>query len=399
MEFEYKGKLLSGKKTKGRITADTRRDALSQLEKQGITPFLLTETTTMSRDISFKRRLKHADFIMFLRQYSTMIGSGVSIAEATKTMSEQATNVMLKESLVDVSRQVGRGESLSVAAARHPKIFPELLTNMLFAGEVSGRLDEMLSDMADYYERDYKNRRTLVSSLIYPCIVAAVAVMLVIFLLAFIVPRFVDMFASFDAELPAITQLVMSMSDFTKHYWWTFAFVVVGAVLSTRLLRKNEAFMFWFDGYKLKAPLVGRLFHVAVLTRMTKTLGVLVSGSLPILQAMDITERVVPNRVMKGIVKDARDTLEQGGDISQVFSMYSEIPPILVQMIRVGEKTGSLDDMLHKVSTFYDDELEQLTARFGTFIEPVLIVGLTVVVGFIMLSIIIPMFSLYDSIL
>lgn len=399
VNFEYKAKQKGvSKPLKGVVEAETRDGALGLLEEQGILVLSLKEVSAVNREIKIKRKLKNSDFVMFLRQFATLIDAGISISECVKTMAKQVGNAQLKEALEDIDQQIDRGERLSVAASRHEKIFPELLVHMIEAGEASGRLDEILANMAAYYEKQYKNKRKLTGSLIYPAAVGVLAIVMTIFILTFVVPRFADMFVSIDAPIPAYTLFVMGLSAFLEKYWWTLLIVTIVGVVAFKFGMKDERFAYQFDKLTLKIPLVGNLIHKSALVRMTHSLSLLINASIPILQALDIVEKVVPNRVIKGLIPDIRETLVSGGEMSKVMAQHWVFPPLLIQMIQVGEQTGGLDRMLEKVSVFYEDEVDDLSSRFGSLIEPFLIVFLAVVVGGIVMAIIIPMFSMYESI-
>lgn len=397
MIFDYKGKLVTGGKTKGKIDAEDKAEALAMLDEQGVIPLSLKETSTLNRDITLFRRVKNAEFVMFLRQYATLINAGISISEATKTMSQQVENKLLKETLEDVDRQVDRGEALSVAAERHPKVFPPLLVNMIYAGESSGRLDDILENMADYYEKQYNTKRKMISSLLYPGAVGVVAILLTIFLLTFIVPTFAGMFESLGEDIPAYTKFILALSDWLIAYWYIVIIAVVVAVLTIVYLSRFESIMTRFDKAILKIPLVGNLIHKTVLVRTTQTLGLLIDAAIPILEALDITERVVSNRTMKKSIRDIHSVLTNGGNMSTVMMQHAIFPLLLSQMVQIGERTGQLDHMLGKGTDFYAEEVDQLSERFGALVEPFLIVFLAVVVGGIVLAVIIPMFSLYES--
>lgn len=395
VNFEYRGKL-AGTKKKGVVEAESRDGALELLKEQGILVLALTEVSAANKAIRFKKKLKTAEFVMFLRQFATLIDAGISISECVKTMAKQVTNLRLKEALEDIDQQVERGERLSKAASRHEKIFPELLVHMMEAGEASGRLDEILMNMASYYEKQYKNKKKLMGSLIYPSSVGAVAIIMTIFLMVFVVPRFADMFVSMDAAIPAYTQFIMSLSSFMQKFWWILPILVVagGAVFKKGM--KHEKFAYRMDKMYLKLPLVGNLLHKSALVRLTHSLSLLINASIPILQALEIAEKVVPNRVLKGLLPGMREALVSGGEMSREMSKHWVFPPLLIQMVQVGEKTGGLDRMLEKVSAFYEDEVDDLSSRFGALVEPLLIVFLAVVVGGIVMAIIIPMFSMYE---
>ena len=397
MLFEYKGKFVKGGKTKGKIEADNKAEALKQLSDQGVVVLGLKELSGMNKDITLFRRLKNADFVMFLRQYSTLINAGITISEATKTMHAQAENKLLKDTLGDVDKQVDRGEPLSVAIERHPKVVPPLLVNMIYAGEKSGRLDDILENMAGYYEKQYKLKRKMISSLMYPGVVGLLAIAMTVFMLVYVVPTFASMFESMGEDIPAYTKFVMSVSDFIVDYWYIVlsGLAILGVVMW--ILSKSYKVMFKFDTIIVRVPLLGNMIHKMLLVRTVQTLGLLMEASISILDSLEITEKIVTNRAMKKSLLDIKTVLTNGGTMSSVMMQYPMFPILLAHMVQIGERTGQLEHMLAKSTEFYADEVDQIAERFGSIIEPILIVFLGVVVGGIVLAVIIPMFSLYDS--
>ncbi|MFC4022540.1 type II secretion system F family protein [Oceanobacillus longus] len=397
MNFQYSGRRISGQKIKGKIEADTKNIALSQLERDGLIIFKIDETRPWNKDIILQNRVKNKDFVIFLRQYSTLIHAGISISDATKTMMVQTNNYALKNALVDIDKQLDQGQPLSKACERHPKIFPELLVNMILAGEVSGKLDEILNEMADYYEKQYRNKQRVISALLYPSVVGVITVILSIFLLVFIVPQFVGMFSSMGEEIPAYTQFVINLSDFAGKYWWMLLFVIALFVVLYNYLIQYDAVNYRMDLIKMKFPFLGVLVHKGALVRMTQTLSTLVNSSVPILQSVEITEKVVGNRVIENALTRARKSLEVGDSLTKPMKDHWAFPALIVQMIQIGEKTGTLDHMLTKAADFYEEEVDQLSSRIKTLIEPLMIIILTVMVGSIVMAIVIPMFGMFEN--
>ncbi|OZU89724.1 type II secretion system protein F [Virgibacillus indicus] len=397
MNFQYSGKRISGQKTKGKIEADSKKTALLQLEKNGLIIFDIDETKPWNKDIILNKKVKNKDFVIFLRQYVTLIHAGISISDATKTMMKQTENYALRNALTDIDKQLDQGEALSKAAERHPKVFPDLLVNMIHAGEASGKLDDILNQMADYYEKEYRNKQKVVSALLYPTVVGIITLFLSIFLLVFIVPQFVSMFNSFGEEIPAYTQFILSLSDWVGAFWWVLiVFVLLGLVVYKYLLEK-EAFVYGIDRFKMKFPFLGVLVHKGVLVRMTQTLSTLLNSSVPILQSVEITEKVVGNRVIQKVLMESRRSLESGESITVPMKGHWAFPALIIQMMQIGEKTGTLDHMLSKAAEFYEEEVEQLSNRIKTLIEPLMIIILTVIVGSIIAAVVIPMFSMFEN--
>nr|WP_163971636.1 type II secretion system F family protein [Oceanobacillus halotolerans] len=397
MNFQYTGKRISGQKIKGKIEADSKKEALTELEKNGLIIFGIDETKPWNKDIVLNKKVKHKDFIIFLRQYATLIHAGISISDATKTMVKQTDNYALRTALIDIDKQLDQGQALSKAAERHPKVFPTLLVNMIHAGEASGKLDEILNQMADYYEKEYENRQKVISALTYPSIVGVITIFLSMFLLVFIVPQFVSMFNSFGEDIPAFTQFVLNLSNFVGSYWWVLFVVVVLLAILYKYFMQYEAFAYRMDIIRMKFPFLGVLVHKGALVRMTQTLSTLVNSAVPILQSVEITERVVGNHVIRDVLAQSRKSLEVGESLAKPMNDHWAFTALVVQMIQIGEKTGTLDQMLAKAADFYEEEVNQLSERIKTLIEPLMIIILTVIVGSIIAAVIIPMFSLFET--
>ncbi|MGM8364550.1 type II secretion system F family protein [Virgibacillus sp. W0181] len=397
MNFQYEAKRISGQRLKGKIDADNEAEALSMLEKEGYIVYRMEETKPWNKDLVLNRKIKHKDFIIFLRQYATLIQSGIPISDATKTMREQTNNYALRIALEDMNKRLEQGQSLSESASKHPNVFPELLVHMIEAGEASGKLDEILNQMATYYEKQYNNRQKVISALMYPSIVGLITFVLTIFLLVFVVPQFVSMFSSFGQELPAYTQFIVNLSHWAGLYWWVLIVLVVAIVALYRVFMKQEAFAYQMDLIKMRIPIFGQLVHKGAFVRATQTLSALFNSGVPILQSVEITEKVIGNRVIRDIFARSRESLTVGESMTVPMIGHWAFPALVVQMIKIGEQTGTLDAMLLKVANFYEEEVEQLSDRIKVLIEPLIIVTLAVVVGGIILAIVLPMFSMFEN--
>ncbi|MEC5421936.1 type II secretion system F family protein [Virgibacillus sp. C22-A2] len=397
MDYQYSGKRISGQKIKGKIEADSKKAALLQLEKKGLIIFDIDETKPWNKDIILNKKVKNKDFVLFLRQYATLIHAGIAISDATKTMTQQTDNYALRNALTDIDKQLDQGQALSKATERHPKVFPSLLVNMINAGEASGKLDDILNQMADYYEKEYRNKQKVVSALLYPSVVGVITLLLSMFLLVFIVPQFVGMFNSFGEEIPTYTQIIMNLSNWVGTFWWLLFIVGLFGYMIYKYLLQKEAFVYRIDSIKMKFPFLGVLIHKGALVRMTQTLSTLVNSSVPILQSVAITEKVVGNRVIQEVLLQSRKSLEEGESITIPMKGHWAFPALVIQMMQIGEKTGTLDHMLLKAAEFYEEEVEQLSNRIKTLIEPIMIIILTVIVGSIIAAVVIPMFSLFEN--
>lgn len=397
--FKYEGR--DRKKIRsGVIVATSRRDAIERLRDEGIRVIDIraVEATALQKDIVIGNPVKRDQFIMFLRQFSTLMRAGVTIVDAVEILSKQVDSKPLRKTLVEVNEELRKGNTLSSSLAKYPKIFEPLTVNLVHAGEISGNIDESLDRLATHYDKAYQTRQKVISAMTYPAIVGVLAVGVVIFLLSSIVPMFADMFAGFGGELPVLTQFVMSASDFVISYWYILVLIVILIAGSYWLMRKSEAGNMLLDKAVLRVPIFGNIMKKSALARLTRTLSSLFSSSVPILQAMTMTEKVVGNAVMSKVLLSARDSLERGGSLTEPMKNHWAFPPLIPHMISIGEKTGSLDHMLEKVAEFYEKEVEQETDRLKALIEPLMIVFLALLVGTIVLAIMMPMFGMFENV-
>lgn len=396
--FAYKAKSVEGKVVKGKIESISKVEALNELSKMDLVVFEVEPMNTiLNKDIYIGAPLKDKDFTIFLRQFATLMEAGLLLIDALDLLAKQASNRILNETLEEVSAEVKGGVTLSSALAHHPKVFPKLLIHMIEAAEISGKLEETLDQMATYYEKQYRIKQKVTTAMTYPMVVGSLAVLITIFLLVFIVPMFAAMFESMGEELPAITLMILGLSTSIQRFWWIFTAAILGFVIVFLQLRKNEKIAYQLDVMKLKVPVFGMFTQKTILARMTQTLSSLINSSVPILDAIDVTSQVVGNRVVEKVLLEARDAVEQGESLSKPLSDHWAFPPLISQMIQVGESSGALDDTLKKIATIYDQEVEEASDRLQSLIEPLMIIFLSIIVGAIVLAIVIPMFGLFES--
>lgn len=397
--YKYTGRDQKGKKS-GIVTASSKKDALIQLKKQEVRVIDILEMpeTLMTKDISIGNPVKLQHLVIFLRQFATLLQAGVTVVDATHILSDQTESKALGKALKEIEDELRDGNPLSEAFSRHKKIFEPLLINMLKAGEASGSLDETLEGLATHYEKQHITRQKIISALAYPMVVGVIAIGVVIFLLAAVVPTFVNMLNDFGGELPAITQFVISSSNFMQKFWYIIILFFVFITITLAMLRKEKRSKYYLDYAILRLPIFGKMLQKAVLARMTRTLSSLFSSSVPILQALAIVEKVVENEVVARVIGESRRSLEKGTSLTDPMKRHWAFPPLVTQMIAIGEETGSLDSMLAKVADFYEKEVESATDRLKSLIEPLMIVMLAGLVGTIVTSILVPMFEIFNSV-
>lgn len=398
--FQYQGRDKAGKRKNGNIKADNRKEAIVKVREKGIAITKIEQLTgILYREIEFgQKKVKFKDFILYLRQFSTLLKAGVSLVESTRTLAQQTSNKILKKTLYELVEVLEEGRPYSEGAEKYRHVFPPLFVNMMRAGEAGGNMDEILDRMATYYEKQYSTKQKVKSALAYPVTVGIIAVIVVIFLLSTIVPTFASMFASMGGELPFITSWVMNAGDFVQSYWWLFVLFGIGIFVGFRFVRSKRETKYYLDYVLLKIPVIGGLLLKAELAKLTRTLSSLFASSVPILQSLTIVERVLDNEVVRRVIGESRSYIETGHSLAVPMEKHWAFPPMVTQMITIGESSGTLDMMLDKIADFYEMEVEHATEQMKSLLEPMMIVFLAVSVGTIVAAIAIPMFKIFETI-
>ncbi len=395
--FAYKAKTENGKVINGRIESRNKNEAIRELAHMDLIVFEVKPVNAfLNQSIVFGKELKEKDFVVFLRQFSTLMAAGILLLDAVELLAEQTESEALQKALQEIADDIKSGTPLSDSMEQYPKLFPELLVEMIRSGEISGRLDDVLDQMATYYEKQFRLKQKVSTAMTYPIAIAIFAVAVSVFMILFIVPMFGDMFASAGEELPAITRGVLAISDFIRDYWWVVILAVIALVFVYRKVRESEEGSYFLDNLSLKLPALGAFNQKVAMARLTQTLSSLLASSVPILQAVEVTSRVVGNKVIERVLLESRDSLEKGESLAAPMSESWVFPALVIHMVRVGEKSGALDEMLKKVADIYDQEVNEASDKLQSLIEPILIVFLAAIVGVIVLSIVMPMFSMFS---
>jgi type IV pilus assembly protein PilC len=331
---------------------------------------------------------------IFTRQFSTMINAGLPIVQCLDILGKQTENETLRKTVQQVMLDVEGGHTLAESLGKHPKVFSDLYANMVDAGETGGILDIILSRLAVYLEKADALQRKVKSAMTYPSIVALVAGGATIFMLMFVIPVFAKMFQDFGGTLPTPTRIVMGLSDFLRNYWWILGLAIAGLVFAYKRGRKHKATCYKMDALALRMPVIGNVLRKGSVARFTRTLGTLVGSGVPILQGLDITARTAGNMVIERAINQTRDSISQGDTISEPLRRSEVFPPMVVQMIAVGEQTGAIDEMLNKIADFYDDEVDTAVEQLTAVIEPIMIVVMGVMVGGMLVAMYLPMFKM-----
>jgi type IV pilus assembly protein PilC len=401
--FEYAVRNKDGKIVKGRIEAKDQAAVVARLRSMGSAPLSVQEVsnTGLQREISipgFGTKIGMKDLAVMSRQLATMINSGLSILRALTILADQTDNKALAKVLGQVRGDVEAGTALSVAMGHHPTVFPPLMINMIKAGEVGGFLDQVLVSVAENYESEVKLRAKIKSAMTYPVVVFIMAILATAGMLLFIVPVFAGMFSSLGGELPLPTRILVTMSQALKIV--APVAVVAGIVFSVwwGKHKSDESVRRRLDPLKLKMPIFGPLFKKVAVSRFTRNFGTMIHAGVPILQALDIVGETSGNMVIELAAKSVRDSVRSGQSLSGPLVEHPVFPPMVVQMIAVGEDTGALDDMLYKISEFYDQEVEATTEQLTSLIEPLMIAVLGTVVGGMIIALYMPIFKIFDLI-
>lgn len=400
--FVYRARDPSGQVVQGKADAETQHDLIQRLRTQGLLVLEIEkdrdlQTMMLNPRSLFLRRINGRELAVFSRQFATMINAGLPVVTALKVLAKQSGSVRLRQSLTQIAADVEAGESLASAFARQSHSFPTVMVQMIAAGEVGGILDEVLDRLANQLEREENIRQKVRSALVYPIIVSLVAVMVVIFLMIVVVPQFVGIYTDLGADLPVATKLLIAMSNGARNFWWLILLIGGGAFAGLRIwVRTDQGALLW-DKFLLKLPVFGPMISKQAIGRFTRTLGGLLSSGVSILKALAVVERVVGNRVIANAVRAALEDVRQGQPLVMSLRRSKVFPPMVLEMVSVGEETGTLEEMLAKVADFFEEEVSRTAERLSASLEPIIVVGMALTAGFIVISMMLPIFNLWGA--
>ncbi len=389
----------NGKHKKGTIDANDEMTARQTLKTDGSTLVSIGMASALDKEIniSIGAPVKPKELAIFCNMFKSILAAGVTIIEALGMLAEQTENKRFRAVIEEVHDDVQKGETLSSAFAKHPKFFPEMMIQMANAGEASGSLEVSFERLSTHFEKDAHLKALIAKSMVYPIILIAVIVGVVILMMTVIVPQFTSTFDDIGAELPAITKAVMAISNVIVHYWWIALIVIAAFVSFIVAFKKTERGAMFFGHLAMKAPLFGNLTIKQASARFTRTLSTLVASGMALVEAIHITAKIMGNEVVKRALFKAEEDVTQGFPLS-VPLLESEVFPIMVpQMVKIGEETGSLEEMLSKIADYYDEEVEMATEALVAAMEPLIIIVMAGTVVPIILAVLMPMFSLYSA--
>lgn len=398
--YVFKAMDLTGAKATGEVDAESKQQVADQLKSRGLIVLDIADKHSSKEiNIALFERVKPADLTIMTRQLSTMVSSGMTILRALHVLEAQTENKLLTTALTQVRKDVEAGLPLSDALERHPKIFSPLFVAMTRAGETGGVLEESLQRVADQLEKDDSLRRQVKSAMMYPLVVITFAGAILIGLVTFLVPVFIGVFEQFGGDLPLITKITVAVSHAITGYWWAVVAGVAGVVYAFRRWKTSERGRGQWDAFRLRVPFkIGDIVQKVSLARFSRTLSALVSAGVPLIAALDITAKTAGNRVVEDAMGAVIDSVKQGGTIAEPLRGAPVFPGMVVQMVAVGEETGALDSMLSKIADFYEDQVDASVKALTSILEPLMLVVVGGMVGFIVISMYLPLFKVYDQI-
>lgn len=405
--FEYKALTTTGEVKKGIIDGDTARDARNKLRAEHLHVTDMREVVEVQKrtrggaevkkfappKLEFQRRVSTRELAIFTRQFATLLKSGIQLADALKALIEQATDRRLEQVLRVVKEEITAGNSLAEALAKHPAYFSDLYVNMVRAGEASGTLDVVLGRVADYLQKQASLKSKVVSAITYPCIMVTVAVAVVIFLMSFVVPKITAVLLERGQQLPWVTQVLKTVSEFIRDFWIIIGAGVVAAIFLFKAVLASEAARLRFDTFRLRMPILGPLFSKQAISRFCLTFSTLLRSGLPALEALKIVALVVNNARLTQVINDIHQRIMEGADIATPIKRSKVFPPMIGYMVAVGEQSGQLEEVLERIAENYEEELDHAIQRLTSLLEPVIIIMLAVVVSFIIAAVLLPLLN------
>ncbi|EOU1570973.1 type II secretion system F family protein [Clostridium perfringens] len=397
--FKYKAINSEGQRIEGSQSADSESQIREMLLSNQYYPLSIEKENSKSKkSFSFNSKVKLKDIAVFCRQFYVMLDSGLSIGKALNILIEQCEKPKLREALIGVNGELKRGETLASSMRKRKEVFPNLLTSMIDAGERSGNLDIILKRMAEYYEKETKIRGKIKSAMIYPIVLGVVAIIAITFIITFVMPTFVQMFEENNVDLPMSTKMVLETSKVLGKYGIIIFLILVTAIILLGKYLKSEEGQYKLSSINLKIPVIKKLTQKIIVSRFTRTMGIVSSSGMSLVTSIEIVASVVGNKIAEKELLKVKEKVLKGEGLGDSIMNIKIFPPMLASMVKIGEEAGSLDSILDKTADFYDDELEREIKTATALIEPSMIVLMGIIIGFLLISILTPMFKMYNSI-
>ncbi|HAT4201010.1 TPA: type II secretion system F family protein [Clostridium perfringens] len=397
--FKYKAINSEGQRIEGSQSADSESQVREMLLSNQYYPLSIEKENSKNKiSFSFNRKVKLKDIAIFCRQFYVMLDSGLSIGKALNILIEQGEKPKIREALIGVNGDLKRGETLASSMRKRKDVFPNLLTSMIDAGERSGNLDIILKRMSEYYEKETKIRGKIKSAMIYPIVLGVIAIIAITFILTFVMPTFVQMFEENNVDLPMSTKMVLGTSKMLGKYGIIIFLILVTAIILLGKYLKSEEGQYKLSIINLKIPVIKKLTQKIIVSRFTRTMGIVSSSGMSLVTSLEIVASVVGNKIAEKELLKVKEKVLKGEGLGDSIMKIKIFPPMLASMVKVGEEAGSLDSILDKTADFYDDELEREIQTATALIEPAMIVVMGIIIGFLLISILTPMFKMYNSI-
>ncbi len=396
--FRYKAINTEGVTAEGTLTAPGRREALDMLRQRQSHPVSLEEEKNRNVNLKRNQSVKAKDLSVFCRQFYSMLNAGVNILSCLDILKTQLENKTLREVTNDIYENVQKGLTLSEAMRRNEKVFPSLFLSMIVAGEVSGTLDNIMKRLAIHYEKEYKLNNKIKSALVYPAVLVVATIAVVTFLITFVMPTYVELFSGSNVPLPAPTLIVINLSKFVRTYWYLIILVVAASLVVLRTYVQSEEGHRHMDELKLKLPILKDLNQKIVAARFTRTMSTMMVSGIPLLQSIESVAGVVNNMVIKEGMGKIYDAVRSGKILSEPVRASGMFPPMVGNMIKIGEESGTMDELLDKAADFFDEEVDRSVQRLTTLFEPLMIVIMGIVIGYIVVAMMMPMFDMVKAI-
>lgn len=398
--FVWEGKNQQGLVQKGELEAASETALKELLRKQNIRPTVIKQKPKdIFANIKFLQPgVKTKDLILFTRQFSTMISAGLPLIQGLEILANQSENPTFRKILAQVKSDVEGGSSFADALKKHPKVFDNLYVNLVAAGELGGVLDTILQRLAAYIEKSARLVSKVKGAMVYPSVIGVIAIAVIIVMLVFVIPVFAEMFSSFGGELPGLTQGVVNVSNFLRSNWWILLSIAVALGVAFKKFKSTDRGEYFVDRLMLKMPVIGDLLRKVAVAKFTRTLGTMISSGVPILDGLDIVAKTAGNRIVEDAIIATRNSISEGKSISEPMLQSGVFPPMVCQMVAVGESTGALDAMLSKIADFYEEEVDQAVETLTTLIEPAMMVFLGSTVGTMLAAMYLPIFKIAGAV-
>lgn len=399
MRYRYKSISSDGQESEGLYVGDSQASLINMLkERKEIVISIESEVQREFQIELFKKKVKKKDLALFCRQFYAMISAGLDIIPCLEILTAQTQNKILKNAIANTCEYVQKGLTLSESMGKHASVFSHILVGMVEAGEISGSLDTIMFRMAEHFEKENKIENKVKSSMMYPMVLGIATVAVVVFMLVFVMPTFVGMFEGSSNQLPSSTRVLINLSNSLKIYWYVYIVAVAAIAVGISNYKRSKQGIRFLDSLKLKIPIVKGTTIMLITSRFTRTLSTLISSGIPLIQSLEVVSRIVNNSVIEERLSSGIENIRKGVTLSKTIKDVEIFPPMVDSMIKVGEESGSLDEMLCKTADFYDEEVEASMQRLTSMLEPLMIIVMALIIGFIVIAMYLPMFDLSSTI-